>query len=100
LNAKKRSLEFSLEKEVFRALTKENCYYCDTPPSRVFRRGPSQKQFNGDYTFNGIDRVDNTKGYTVDNCIPCCLACNYSKLDRTHSDFLYWIKKIYDHHWR
>ncbi len=29
--------------------------------------------------FGGIDRVDNSKGYTEDNVLPCCKPCNYWK---------------------
>ena len=28
---------------------------------------------------NGIDRKDNTIGYSFDNCVSCCGDCNYSK---------------------
>ena len=28
---------------------------------------------------NGIDRIDNTRGYIVDNCVSCCSICNRMK---------------------
>lgn len=31
------------------------------------------------YVYGGIDRVDSSKGYTVDNCVSCCRECNVSK---------------------
>jgi hypothetical protein len=59
-NAKSRELKFELTKEQFHSLAATSCHYCGTC------------QENG----NGIDRVDNTKGYTMDNVVPCCSLCN------------------------
>jgi hypothetical protein len=43
---------------------------------------------------NGIDRVDNTKGYSVDNCVPCCRRCNVAKADMTPDQFLGWASLV------
>lgn len=43
------------------------CHYCDLP--FVMRRGV------------GLDRIDNDKGYTKDNVVPCCLLCNRTRGD-------------------
>lgn len=39
----------------------------------------------------GIDRVDSSKGYTVENTVSCCSVCNTMKLDLSKED---WIKKM------
>lgn len=49
------------------------CKYCD---------------FRPEGKLNGIDRVDSTKGYTIDNVVSCCSQCNYAKGTLTESDFL------------
>jgi hypothetical protein len=36
----------------------------------------------------GIDRLDSTKGYEVENCVSCCEQCNYMKLDYTQEEFI------------
>jgi hypothetical protein len=36
----------------------------------------------------GIDRVDSTRHYTVDNSIPCCAQCNYSKCIHSADEFV------------
>jgi hypothetical protein len=90
--AKKRNLIFDLTKEEFMNLTQENCYYCDIKPHRVQKKEPD----NGSFIYNGIDRLDNTKGYTIDNCVPCCSICNYAKLTMTEQDFYAWICRVYD----
>lgn len=91
--AKNRNREFSLTKEQFRKLTKQKCFYCGAEPCAIL----SSKKSNGKYVYNGIDRVDNEKGYTVDNCVACCGTCNRMKNIHTQQDFLAKIKLIYDH---
>lgn len=73
-NARVAGREFSITKEQARILFSGNCYYCQTPPSNVMNRNN-----NGDFVYNGIDRVDNSIGYTIENCVSCCANCNYLK---------------------
>jgi len=73
--ARKRNLDFKLNKERFRFLTKQNCYYCNSEPYLVIRRSRT----NGTYTYMGIDRVDNHKGYIDGNVVPCCISCQRAK---------------------
>mgnify|MGYP001576714000 CR=1 FL=1 len=42
------------------------------------------------------NRVDNSKGYVLNNCVPCCGNCNYIKRDKNHEEFLELISKIYE----
>lgn len=39
-----------------------------------------------------IERIDNSKGYTMDNCVLCCLAENYARNDMEHEDFKEWLE--------
>lgn len=41
---------------------------------------------------NGIDRVDSSKGYTVENSVACCKYCNTAKNTMTESEFYTWTK--------
>jgi len=50
---------------------------------------------NGDYIYNGLDRADNSKGYELDNVVPCCGRCNRAKNAYNRDDFLLWIEKVY-----
>ena len=45
---------------------------------------------------NGIDRLDSSKGYTINNCVPCCSKCNLMKSNFKKEDFLQHISKIYN----
>lgn len=29
----------------------------------------------------GFDRIDNTLGHTIENCVPCCADCNIVRMD-------------------
>lgn len=88
----KKGRAFELTKEEFIYLTSNNCYYCGSKPKNICNIGKI-----GDYTYNGIDRIDNTKGYIIDNCITCCETCNRAKLKMTKFDFLEWIDRVYIH---
>lgn len=43
----------------------------------------------------GIDRVDNTKGYCIDNCVACCDICNFMKRTHTKDNFIKMCMHIY-----
>lgn len=43
---------------------------------------------------NGIDRVDNSKGYTVENTVSCCWPCNRAKMDLTPKEFIENARRI------
>ncbi len=91
--AKKKKLEFSLDYDDFVRLTSSDCHYCSSPP-RAVCRAPRK---TGDYVYNGLDRKDNTKGYSIDNVVPCCKYCNSAKADRTISEFKGWAKQLSSH---
>jgi hypothetical protein len=42
----------------------------------------------------GIDRVDSTKNYTLENCVACCATCNRMKLDLTYENWISHMQKI------
>lgn len=76
-NAIKRGINFDLSEEEVLLLCSSKCFYC------------------GKDRCLGIDRIDNSKGYTIDNCVPCCGCCNKMKMDLHLSFFLQQIEKIY-----
>jgi hypothetical protein len=90
--AEERGLLFELSFSQFIDLTSKNCHYCNSEPSNKC----SQDGNNGDFIYNGIDRKDNTKGYTIENCVSCCKICNRAKADMTYEDFIKWINKVYN----
>lgn len=89
--ARKRNIPFEMEEEVLLSLSKNNCFYCGSEPSTV--KGKRLK--SGTFVHNGLDRVDNSKGYSVENCVACCETCNRAKLQQSQTEFLQWISKAY-----
>jgi len=63
-NALKREYDFTLNFDEFCILVDKECYYCH---HNIFEE------------INGIDRVDNSKGYTKENSVSCCETCNRIK---------------------
>lgn len=91
-SAKKKGLAFELSREEFLLLTKKNCHYCDQQPAQITRG------YKGDvYIYNGVDRVDNEKGYIEENVVPCCKTCNRAKRTMPVEEFLAWIARVATH---
>lgn len=90
-----RNLSFELSKEDFRKLTKENCYYCGEAPSQIAKKADKGNEGNGYYIYNGVDRINNNEGYTLENSVPCCKNCNNAKKSMDVNDFLSWVSRVY-----
>jgi hypothetical protein len=88
--ATKRGYTFDITYEIFKEFIFKDCYYCSTPPSNT------AKQNYRSLTYNGIDRVDNSKGYHNDNIVPCCGECNWMKNKLSRDQFLNKVKKIFN----
>ena len=89
----RRGLTFELDKETFRKITSSICHYCGAAPAQFYRL----KRRSETYFYNGIDRVDNSRGYVVDNVVPCCVKCNKMKANMKVTDFLRHINGIYQY---
>lgn len=84
--ARSRGLSWTLTREEVIALVTKNCFFCDGQPS------------NGSVLitlkYNGIDRLDNKKGYETANCVPCCTWCNKGKMNKTVTQFIDWVNSV------
>ena len=90
--AKSRKILFALTKEDFKKITSQNCFYCNSIPSKIPKK---TKYHYGVYLYNGIDRLNSKLDYTVDNVVSCCKMCNTMKMDYSIKDFKKQIEKIY-----
>jgi hypothetical protein len=77
-SAKRRNILFELTVEQFSEYWKKDCYYCGDKIETI-----------------GLDRVDNDKGYTIDNIVSCCEFCNKAKLKMSKEEFIELCYKIY-----
>lgn len=107
--AKDRELEFELTNRDTKVLLESNCYYCNIAPTTIFNvymtktgkylTKPVDKEarrwaLSGYIVYNGIDRLINSIGYIVDNCVPCCSICNTAKGSMDVDIFYRWIITI------
>jgi hypothetical protein len=84
-----RLIDFKLSKEDVSGLYTKKCHYCNATPSNVLKFRDTCM------LYNGIDRVNSNKGYTVDNCVPCCKVCNTMKMELKLEEFFNHIARIY-----
>jgi 5-methylcytosine-specific restriction endonuclease McrA len=78
-DAKRRNLIFDIDKDMFMYIISKNCYYCGTIESM------------------GIDRLNNSQGYIVENVVASCTTCNMMKRVLSPQEFYDHVLKIYNH---
>lgn len=78
--AKRRNLSFGLTKSQFLSFEGLACHYCGKEVRPI-----------------SLDRVDNDRGYEMDNIVSCCYACNSLKHVFDEEFFLDHVKRIYEH---
>jgi hypothetical protein len=90
--AKRHNHNWDLTDDEARQLMMQPCLYCgklpDEAPITAVKSGPFM------FAYNGIDRQDNSAGYTPENAVPCCAPCNRAKKDMGLHDFLTWIARV------
>lgn len=77
-NARAKGLKFALTPERCFLLFRSACAYCGAVPAK------------------GIDRQDSAAGYVEGNVVPCCWPCNSAKKSMTVSQFISWVRKVYE----
>lgn len=96
--AQKRGFVFELSLAQFTDITQNDCVYCCNPPSNTFNLKYSDTglpRAGLPFVYNGVDRIDSTKGYSVENCVACCINCNRSKSDMSLEEFKDWLTRAY-----
>ena len=83
--AKRRKYEWTLELQDTSALLLSDCYYCGKP---------SQEEVK----IHGLDRVENDRGYHLDNVVTCCEQCNMGKHTSSQEEFIEMCKRVADRH--
>ena len=100
-HAERRGFKFLLDRASVERIIRENCFYCGIKPQNIKITKNSMEE---GFAYNGIDRVDSTKDYIIDNVVPCCDFCNKSKGNKTKEEFLSWIDRVHNYqamvlHW-
>lgn len=89
-----RGLEWNLSLKEFKEIIFKDCFYCEEHPIEKQSLVKYNKT-NIPLLVNGIDRIDPSKGYYKENCVPCCGICNRMKSNFDYKDFLNHIDKIF-----
>lgn len=63
--------ENDLTKEFIKVEIEKGCSYCGETELRMT-----------------LDRIDNDRGHTMDNVVPACIRCNYTRKDMPHEAWL------------
>lgn len=87
-SANYRDLSFELTLNQVNELVSSPCFYCGLVESRKVTARCAY------FWCNGIDRFDNTQGYVLNNCVPCCNVCNRAKCDMHAEAFIEWLLAI------
>ncbi|MHA2068889.1 MAG: HNH endonuclease [Candidatus Thorarchaeota archaeon] len=89
--AKLKGMEYRLSNAEFTVLSQEPCHYCgDVKTNTSTTKG-------GKFYYNGLDRVDPSGGYTIDNVVACCRRCNLAKNNMSVGEFNEWVERVYTH---
>lgn len=79
-NAKRRDIQWDISYTDAMALLVKSCVYCGLEAT--------------DGTFNGIDRLDSSLGYSSENCVPCCSDCNFAKNAKSPEQFRAYVVRV------
>lgn len=76
-NARIRGIKFNLTLEQFSLFWQQPCHYCGDEIETI-----------------GLDRIDSSGDYCVDNIVPCCSVCNFMKRQLSQDGFIEHCEKI------
>ena len=81
--ARRKKIDFQITPDEVGEIICQPCFYCGAEPQNKARAdSPHTARY-----YSGIDRVDNAKGYQLDNVVPCCKVCNTMKHVLTLEEF-------------
>lgn len=91
--AEYRGYNFELTFEEVKKLIHNPCFYCGILATNI-KSTSRTLGINVNLAYNGIDRIDNNKGYISSNVTSCCKICNQAKHQMTQEFFYDWVKRI------
>ena len=93
-------MEMTLEQFcVWRAHTAQICHYCGIGENDIPVVG-MKSQVQKPVRTMGIDRVDSSAAYSIENIQPCCFVCNQVKGDRFSESEMLLIGRAIGEVWR
>lgn len=92
-HAMSRGISFRLTSDDVSTLVRQPCHYCGIVGGNNIRT----KNCKSGFRYNGIDRIDSFKDYTVDNVVACCKQCNLAKRDMSADTFVQFVFRVADY---
>lgn len=89
---------WDLTKDQVKGVIFQPCFYCGAQPSQLAGYRRDGHEINGTILYNGLDRVDNDKGYTLDNIVTCCGECNRGKREGAQEEYIQRCNRIAERH--
>lgn len=89
-SARLRGYDWNLPRELFDRLVRLPCAYCGEVGSNL----KVTKNCRDGFRYNGLDRIESSRGYEPDNVVPCCRVCNIAKQDMGQAEFLAWAVRL------
>ena len=83
--AHERGYDWTLNYEDTSGMLLDDCHYCG-------------KHSVEEVKMHGLDRVDNDRGYHIDNVVTCCYQCNMAKNTQTYEYFIQQSQNIAKRH--
>ena len=91
-------LETDIPYEKWYELSQAPCFYCGLMRSNDHSDYRAGRLLSDTvFKYNGLDRVDSSLDYKLNNVVTCCKYCNWFKLDFSAEEFLARARKIYQH---
>jgi len=93
--------QFNIPFDDFVKMILSPCHYCGEVGSNSYSDPESQANrmklgVVKNFRYNGLDRLDNSLDYTIENSVTCCKVCNQAKHMLGVDEFLAWIDRIYE----
>ena len=92
--AKSRGFIWDLSDNQAVSLMESACFYCGSMGSCTYKIVERAHFDSRQYLYNGIDRIDSSKGYTPDNVVAACAQCNYAKGNMNQNEFIDWAHRM------
>ena len=83
-DSKIRGLKFKLTDIESLVIIQSPCYYCGLIAETLY----PYKGVKVKLRYNGIDRLDSSLDYYIENTVPCCYKCNIMKNTLSYEEFI------------
>jgi hypothetical protein len=92
----KKNTLYSRKGQMVRMTSKKGCDLDESLVAKLPELLSLPCAYCGEVQATGLDRIDSSIGYLMDNVVPACSTCNKMKNDMTLTEFKAWTRRIYN----